>query len=57
MPTGTDPTAVQSRQPNNKSVGFLTKKLNMSNIFRRPIRGLFGRPDKSFWPTKYVNFN
>ena len=42
------PMAVQSRRPNNKSVGFFTKKLNRSNIFRRPIRGLFGRPDKSF---------
>ena len=27
---------------------FLTKKLNMSNIFRQPIRGIFGRSDKSF---------
>ena len=26
----------------------------MSNIFLRLIRGLFSRPDKSFWPTKYV---
>ena len=30
-----------SGQPNNKSMEFLTKKLNISNIFLRPIRGLF----------------
>ena len=29
----------------NKLVGFLTKKFHMSNIFRRPIRGLFSWPD------------
>ena len=48
LPTKKDPTADQSDQEINKLVEFLTKKLNMSNIFRRPIRGLFGRPDKSF---------
>ena len=48
LPTKNAPMAVQSRRLNNKSVGFFAKKLNRSNIFRRPIRGLFGRPDKSF---------
>ena len=46
--TKNDPLDVLSGRPINKSVGFLTKKLNMSNIFRRLIRGLFSRPDKSF---------
>ena len=32
LSTKIDPTAVQSRRPNNKLVGFFTKKLNMSNI-------------------------
>ena len=35
-------------RPINKFVVFFTKKLNMSNIFRQPIRGLFSRPDKLF---------
>ena len=46
LPMTKEPTAVQSRRPNNKSVGFFTTNMNMSNIFRRPIRGLFGRPDQ-----------
>ena len=29
---------VQSCQPKNKLVGFWTRKLNVSNIFRQPIR-------------------
>ena len=48
LPTRNDPLDVSSGRPINKSVGFLTKKLNMSNIFRRPIRGILSRPDKSF---------
>ena len=48
LPTEKYPTAVQSCRPNNKSLVFFTKKLNMSNIFCRPIRGLFSRPDRSF---------
>ena len=48
LPTRNDPLDIQSGRPINKSVGFLTRKLNMSNIFRRLIRGLFSRPDKSF---------
>ena len=51
-----------------KSVFFFTKKLNMSYIFRRPIRGLISRPDKSIfqyngqtnnisWPTIQIHGN
>ena len=32
----------------NWSLGFLSKIFDMSNIVGRPIRGLFGRPHKSF---------
>ena len=46
--TKKEPTADQSRRPINKSVVFFTKKLNMSNIFRRPIRGIFSWPNKLF---------
>ena len=36
------------KDPINGSLGFLRKILDMSNIVCQPIRGLFGRPDKSF---------
>ena len=38
-------------------IGVLSKIFDMSNIVGQPIRGPFGRPDKSFRLTKYVNFD
>ena len=48
LPTKKDPTADESDQEISKSVGFLTKILNMFNPVCRPIRGIICRPDKSF---------
>ena len=47
-PTKKEPMDVQSGRSINRSLGFLAKILDMFNLFGRPIRGLFGRPHKSF---------
>ena len=48
---------IQSDRRINWSSGFFSKIFDMSNIVRRATTELIGWPDKSFWPTKYVNFN
>ena len=48
LPTKEGPTDVQSDRRINWLSGFLSKIFDMSNIVGRPMRGLFGRPHKSF---------
>ena len=42
------PLNIQSDRQINWLSGFLSKIFDMSNVVGRPIRGLFGRPHKSF---------